>query len=263
MTRGITGTRLVLATDLDGTFLGGTEDDRQRLYDWVEENRDSVGLIFATGRDPEFIAELCEGGIPWPEYVVGDVGTTIAQITGQTQNPIEALEAEIAEAWNTAGDRVRAALAELPGLKEQETAFRYRVSYDMDVTSFDRIAIERVEEMGLDWIASDGKYFDVLPKGVSKGPSVKRLVNHLGIPPAHVLCAGDTMNDLSLLSCGLPAVAVGGSEQRLVDHVADLPHVHVAEARGAGGIFEAIARLGLHPLPDDLAERFAAETDTG
>ncbi|OLS43552.1 alpha,alpha-trehalose-phosphate synthase, partial [Rhodovulum sulfidophilum] len=66
--------RFVLATDLDGTFLGGTEAERQRLYDWIEANRASVGLIFVTGRDPEFIMEMCaENGLPWPEYVGGDV----------------------------------------------------------------------------------------------------------------------------------------------------------------------------------------------
>ena len=63
--RDIATTRMVLATDLDGTFLGGSEEDRQRLYRWIESNRDSVGLIFVTGRDPRFIRELCAGGVPW------------------------------------------------------------------------------------------------------------------------------------------------------------------------------------------------------
>ncbi len=48
-----------LATDLDGTFLGGTDADRTALYDWIEARRDSVSLIFVSGRDPEFIHGLC------------------------------------------------------------------------------------------------------------------------------------------------------------------------------------------------------------
>ena len=48
----------VLATDLDGTFLGGSDEDRAALYDWIEDNRATIGLIFVTGRDPEFIADI-------------------------------------------------------------------------------------------------------------------------------------------------------------------------------------------------------------
>ncbi|TDL81813.1 HAD-IIB family hydrolase [Palleronia sediminis] len=247
--RDISSCRFVLATDLDGTFLGGTEDQRRTLYDWIEENRQTVGLIFVTGRDPKFIVELCEDGLPWPEYVVGDVGTTIARVLHGAIDPIDALEEEIAEAWNDSGDRVRDALQGAPGLTLQPTAFRYRVSYDMDPEAFDRATAERVEEMGLDWIASDAKFFDVLPPGISKGPSIKRLVSHLGISPNQVLCAGDTLNDLSMLECGLPAVAVGGSEAALVDRVAPLHHTYIAKARGAAGILEAVRHFDLHETP--------------
>jgi Predicted hydrolases of the HAD superfamily len=62
-----------------------------------------------------------------------------------------------------------------------------------------------------------------------------------------VLAAGDTLNDLSMLESGLPAVAVGGSEPGLLARLADAPSLHRAKAIGAGGILEAIAALGLHP----------------
>ena len=38
----------VLATDLDGTFLGGTAEGRETLYNLIEDNRDTVGLISAS-----------------------------------------------------------------------------------------------------------------------------------------------------------------------------------------------------------------------
>ncbi|EKE44009.1 alpha,alpha-trehalose-phosphate synthase [Oceaniovalibus guishaninsula JLT2003] len=241
------GKTFVLATDLDGTFLGGSAEDRRTLYDWIEENRDSIGLIFVTGRDPGFIADLCKDGVPWPDYVVGDVGTTIARMRDGMQSPMPELEAEIAAAWDDAGERVRDALRDAPGLTLQSTDFRYRVSYDLDAATFERDAIDRIDALGLDHLISDNRYFDVLPPGISKGPSLKRLVAHLGVPPDRVLAAGDTLNDLSMIECGLPAVVVGGAEQALVDRVAPLRHVHIAEARGAGGIMEAIRVLDLHP----------------
>ncbi|SPJ24876.1 HAD-IIB family hydrolase [Palleronia abyssalis] len=251
--RDISSCKFVLATDLDGTFLGGSDEDRKQLYDWIEENRQTIGLIFVTGRDPGFIAELCEGGVPWPEFVVGDVGTTIAKVDGKDLSPIASLEEDIAELWGDGGEKVRAALDGVAGLTLQPTEFRYRVSYDMDPDTFDKSVIETVEEMGHDWIASDGKYFDVLPKGISKGPSIKKLVSHLGVSPNTVLCAGDTLNDLSMLECGLPAVAVGGSEASLVERVEPLHHVYIAKGVGAAGILEAVKELNLHETPEEGA----------
>lgn len=243
--------RFVLATDLDGTFLGGSEEDRRRLYGWIEDNRETVGLIFVTGRDPEFIGKLCrERGVPWPDYAVGDVGTTIAAVSSETGvAPIAHLEEEIAARWANAGDKVRARLEGHPGLTLQPTDFRYRVSYDLDAEAFDLSACRIVEEMGHQWLISDNRYFDVLPDGVSKGPSLRRLVEHLAIEPHRVLCAGDTLNDLSMLECGLPAVAVGNSEPSLIERVLHLEHLHMAQAHGAAGILEAIRAFDMHELP--------------
>ena len=241
--------QFTLATDLDGTFLGGSDADRARLYGWIEENRDTVGLIFVTGRDPMFIGQMCEDGLlPWPEYVVGDVGTTIAEVNEKQIAPIAPLEEDISARWGDAGDRVREALDGHPGLTLQPTAFRYRVSYDLDPAAFDEAAKAIVTDMGLDWLISDNRFFDVLPRGVSKGPSIRRLVRHLGMEEGRVLVAGDTLNDLSMLECGLPAVAVGNSEPDLVARVADLDHLHMAEGHGAAGIIEAIEALNLHKV---------------
>jgi len=244
---------LVLATDLDGTFLGGSDAARAKLYSWIEANRDHVGLIFVTGRDPGFIRTLTRrDGVPRPDYVVGDVGTTIASVDREHMlTPIAELEAEIAEAWGSASGRVQAALHKVAGLRLQSTGFRYRVSYDMDPALFDARALDIVAELGLDALVSADRFFDVLPKGVSKGPSLLRLLAHLGVSNDRCLVAGDTLNDLSMLSLGLPAVAVGNSEPALLDELKGRDHVHFAEAEGAAGIAEAI--LALDILRSDAA----------
>ena len=240
----------VLATDLDGTFLGGTDTDRARLYSWIERERAPIGLIFVTGRDPGFIAELCDGtGVPWPDFVVGDVGTTIAVTAPAARDdrirPIAALEAEIAALWGDSGPAVRMALDGHPGLTLQPTEFRYRVSYDFDPAAFCDSAIDKVAELGLDHLISADRFFDVLPRGVSKGPSLRRLISHLGIDAARVLVAGDTLNDLSMLDSGLNAVAVGGSEPALLDRIRDRKSVYRANGIGAAGIVEAIDHFNL------------------
>ncbi|HKK96667.1 MAG TPA: HAD family hydrolase, partial [Marivita sp.] len=148
---------LVLATDLDGTFLGGTDDERKQFYAWVESNRDRVGLIFVTGRDTGFIRDITRTqGVPRPDFVVADVGTTIAEMDYRHMlNPIDALEAEIAESWNNANDRVLRALHNAPGLTVQSTMFRHRVSYDMAPDEFDPKAVDTIEDLGLDVLISD------------------------------------------------------------------------------------------------------------
>lgn len=235
---------LVLATDLDGTFLGGDDAERRRFYKWIEANREKVGLIFVTGRDTGFIRDITRTkGVPRPDYVVADVGTTIAEMDHRHMlTLIAALEAEIAEAWKNANDRVLRALHTMSGLKVQSTMFRHRVSYDMDPHQLDPRAVDVIEDMGLDVLISDNRFFDVLPKGVSKGPSLLRLLTHLGIDNRKTLVAGDTLNDLSMLALGVPAVAVGNSEPALIAEVKDMSHVRIAEGHGVVGIAEAIVQ---------------------
>ncbi|PWW03483.1 hydroxymethylpyrimidine pyrophosphatase-like HAD family hydrolase [Hoeflea marina] len=244
--------RMLLATDLDGTFLGGSDDDRRALYDLIAAHRDDVALVFVTGRDPEFITDLCaEGFVPWPDLLIGDVGTTIASVhpgSNTPVRPVAVLEADIAERWGNSGARVRKALEGAPGLTLQPTAFRYRVSYDLDADLHDPATEAMIREMGFDVIVSANRFFDVLPSGISKGPSLRKLVSHLGVPEERVLAAGDTLNDLSMLACGLNAVAVGGSEQKLIDQVRHLPTVYKAAGIGTAGITEAIAVFGLLPI---------------
>lgn len=236
------GGPLVLATDLDGTFLGGSDAQRTDLYRWIEARRQDLTLVFVTGRDLPFVRDLAARGVPRPDFVVGDVGTTIAG--GPGLDPLTELERPIAEAWDDAGARVRAMLEEEPGLTPQPTEFRYRMSYLYDPGVLRPSAREKVEAAGFDCLTSADTFFDVLPRGVSKGPTLVRLVAHLAVAPDAVLCAGDTMNDLSLFRTPYAGVAVGNSEPALVRAVADRPNVYLSRLPGAAGIADALARLG-------------------
>ncbi|MFA8386963.1 MAG: HAD-IIB family hydrolase [Pelagibaca sp.] len=245
-TTDISKKEMVLATDLDGTFLGGTDQDRKAFYAFVEKNRDRIGLIFVTGRDPGYIVNAVKNGLPAPDYVIGDVGTTIAQFDADGHvAPIEELEAEISDGWGVAGQSVVTALNRAKGLTLQSSGFRYRASFDMDPATFDKGALAVVADLGLDALISDNRFFDVLPKGVSKGPSLLRLLAYLGVQNQRTLVAGDTLNDLSMLELGLPAVAVGGSEPDLLTRLEGQSHVHCATGIGVLGIAEAILEFDL------------------
>ncbi len=245
------GWRFILATDLDGTFLGGTDAMRRRLYDWIEDNRVEIGLVYVTGRDPDFLPTLWNDGVPVPDYVVGDVGTTIARVADRRIDMIAELEAEIAARWGDSAPEVRRLLDGARGLRPQDTRFRYRMSYHYEPEAFDPAVIPPVEALGLDVLISHDCYLDVLPGGVSKGPSLRRLMAHLDLAEDRVLVAGDTLNDLSMFQTGLAGAVVGGAEPGLLRAVAELPRAHVCSAPGAGGILEAVAAHRLHPNPPE------------
>lgn len=234
--------RLVLATDLDGTFLGGNEAQRAALYQWIEARRDAVTLIFVTGRDLPFVRALAQAGIPRPDYVIGDVGTTIAG--GGALEPLPELENHIARAWDGAGPRIRDLLKDEPGLTLQKTPFRYRVSYYYEPDRLRPSARHKVETAGFDSLVSANRFFDVLPRGISKGPTLIHLITHLGIPEHDVLVAGDTLNDLSLFDTPYAGVAVGNSEIALLAQIASQPNVYRSPEPGAAGIADAIAQFG-------------------
>ncbi|MEN2977930.1 HAD family hydrolase [Tistrella arctica] len=234
---------LILATDLDGTFLGGSDQERRDLYQTLSA-RDDALLIFVSGRDIGFIRELvAEPGMPHPDYVIGDVGTTVVagrdfQVVHEVQGPIGAL-------WDNAGPRVKDMLAAEPGIRLQPTPFERRVSYWYDPDTLDPRTLAKIEDAGFDWLLSASTFLDVLPKGVAKGPTLLKLIDTLDLPADRVLVAGDTLNDLSLFETGLKGVAVGNSEPPLVERLTDKPWVYRSTGHGAAGIAEAIRHFGL------------------
>lgn len=237
----------ILATDLDGTFLGGSETHRTQLYDWLRAQGRSVKLIYVTGRDPDFISTLCaDGRVPAPEYVIGDVGTTIARFHAGQVQPIAQMEAPIIRRWRGQAELVRTRLAGVRGLWMQPVAFRHRLGYEYD-DRFDPAALEVLAGLEVDILISHGCFVDILPKGVSKGPSLLRLLAELKLPRNRVLVAGDTLNDLSMFETGLAGAIVGGAEAELLAATQNLSSAYRCKTPGAGGILEAIAAHGLFP----------------
>jgi len=235
---------LVLATDLDGTFLGGTEAERHALYGSLA-SRDDVLLIFVTGRDVDFIRDLiARPGMPRPRYIVGDVGTSVYDVDAGFA-PVAHLESEIAARWDGANDRVMAMLRDEPGLELQPTPFRHRVSYYYRPDQLSAETVRKVEEAGFDCLTSADLYLDVLPRGIAKGPTLRRMVDALALPEDRVLVAGDTMNDLSMFQAGFKGVAVGNSEPRLIEALPDQPHIYRSPANGAAGVLDAINHFKL------------------
>lgn len=233
----------MLATDLDGTFLGGDEHQRRTLYDELIARADDIVLIFVTGRDLDFIAELIDQpGVPRPDMIIGDVGTTI--VHGHDFSPVGPVQDWVDERWDDANDRVLALLDGHEGIELQPVMGTRRVSYFYDPADPPTSAIDAARAAGFDVITSADLYLDVLPPGVAKGPTLTRLVEMLSLPSERVLVAGDTLNDLSLFETAFRGVAVGNSEPALVEAIVELELVHHSALPGCAGIADAIDHFG-------------------
>lgn len=231
---------MLLATDLDGTFLGGKSLHKQQLYRLIRENT-ALKLVFVTGRGLESVIPLLNDPIiPNPDYIICDVGATI--VNGHTLEQVEPLQAAIEKNWP--GElKILDALKDIPGLEYQEVPQQRRCSFFIKDESLIDTVREAVSPLGCEVIYSAGKFLDVLPGGVNKGTSLIRLINHISVEYKDVLVAGDTLNDLAMYTCGFNGVVVGNAEQRLVEATTSLNDVYLAKLAGAGGITEAFSHF--------------------
>lgn len=232
---------MLLATDLDGTFLAGDPENRLKLYRLIVAHPE-IDLVFVTGRGLESVLPLLsDPTIPQPDYIICDVGCTV--VNGHSQQAIQPLQGEIDDLW-PGEQMIEDVLQSFDGLQRQEVPQERRVSYfcASDVVTDEMIA--RVEALSCNVLFSGGKYLDILPRGVNKGRTLSRLVEHLDVDPESVLVAGDTLNDLSMYEYGFKGVCVGESESALLQATEQKARVLHAEATGCGGILEAFEHFG-------------------
>ncbi|GAB5388747.1 MAG: hypothetical protein Alpg2KO_17150 [Alphaproteobacteria bacterium] len=265
---------VVLATDLDGTFLGGSPEERAELYQWIEDNRANVGLIFVTGRPRQLVEALFDGpvkdkmfnkygpprqngvAVPRPDVAISDCGAGVWH--GHDFSPVEPLMTEISDLWGPEREtQIRELFDGEKGLaldssfklalgEEVKLANCFGIEYfedQMDI-SLEEVR-RRVESLdGLDVVISHGAYIDILPMGWSKGPTLERTLARAGVlqpcHPVRVVVAGDTMNDYCLLSHGYKSIMVGNADHELRGNLDCHAHLYRADAHGAGGIIEAL-----------------------
>ncbi|WP_316525584.1 trehalose-6-phosphate synthase [Kitasatospora brasiliensis] len=244
----------ILVTDLDGTLLGGTREERRRLRNALARHPD-VTTVFATGRGLASVREILRDPIvPRPRWIIADVGATV--VDGADFTPVDPVQEQLRTGW-PGPDRVRAALRRFPMLAYQHgIAQDGRCSYHLAPDGLTEELTAAVEALGCTWVYSADRYFDVLPPDASKGNALRALAGKLGWQPDEILVAGDSLNDLSLFRTGAHAVVVAGAEPALLTALAEDPLVHRPGRAGAAGIHAALRNLGwLAPGPDGGPDR--------
>ena len=269
--------KLLVCTDLDRTLIpNGAQPEspgaRERFGRFVKQPQ--VTLAYVSGRDEGLVREaIAAYGLPMPDWVVGDVGTTIYRVEADRWLPWRSWQEEIAPSWRglTATGLIPLfeGLAELR-LQEPEKQNRYKLSYylplGVDVGSLLHRMEGRLGEEGLkaslihsvDEAAGTG-LLDVLPAAATKLHAVEHLMRQQGFGANETVFAGDSGNDLPVITSTIPSVLVANAHpdtirqaRQQVEELGTHPFFYLAQGDFLGmngnysaGILEGIAHF--HP----------------
>ncbi|MBD2327127.1 HAD-IIB family hydrolase [Alkalinema sp. FACHB-956] len=271
--------RLLICTDLDRTLLpNGKQAEsptaRERFARLV--SRPDVFLAYVSGRHRDSVATAIERyQLPVPNWVVGDVGSTLYHVQADRWEPSHLWEQEIAGDWRgliAADIQPFLDALSLPELtpQEAEKQNRYKLSYyvpvDADIEALQhRISAHLAEQTiaasliySIDEALEIG-LLDILPARATKLHAVEFLMRHQGFDYANTVFAGDSGNDLPVLASAVPSVLVANATQDVIDQArrqaqqqATLDRFYLAQGNFLGmnghysaGILEGIAHY--HP----------------
>lgn len=227
--------RILICTDLDRTLLPngiqpespGAREAFARLV-----SRPNVTLAYVSGRHRELVEEaINEYGLPPPDWVIGDVGTTIYRAGASEWENWTDWEEEIAADWRglTAND-LRPLFDNVPDLRLQEEAkqnrfkLSYYVSMGFDAEVLRQEMASRLDAQNLaasliysvDEAAATG-LLDVLPARATKLHAVEFLMRHQNFELHNTVFAGDSGNDLPVIVSRIPSVLVANADRAVVE----------------------------------------------
>jgi sucrose-6F-phosphate phosphohydrolase len=224
---------ILLCSDMDRTILpNGDQDESPQVRSVLSllVERSEIRLAYVSGRDKGLIQRaIAEYDLPLPEYAVGDVGTTIYEVTGRSWNPWESWFEEIAKDWN--GMEHEDLHRHLKGfddltLQEQEKQNRFKLSYYTDEgIEGQRLADEMKQHLsgkGLScrviWSVDEQRrqgLVDVLPRRASKLHAIRFLMDQKGYLKSRVVFCGDSGNDLDVLTSDIRSVLVRNASKEV------------------------------------------------
>lgn len=249
---------LLLCTDLDRTLIpNGDEPEspgaRERFARFVARN--GVTLAYVTGRHRALVEQaIRDYALPPPDYVIGDVGTSIYARSGTGWSQVTEWQEVIGADW--AGADHPSLAARLSGigqirLQEPEKQNRFKLSYyappDLDHQALLARVRERLAPSGVNasliWSIDEAAglgLLDILPANATKYHAVVFLMDRTGHDESSTLFAGDSGNDLEVLASPIPSVLVANGHPAVRAEARRL-----AEAAGhAGRLYEATGGWG-------------------
>ena len=229
-------------TDLDKNLLGDL-DSLPHLIRVIRDNRKCASFGIATGRRLDSALKIMKKhAIPEPDVLITSGGAEIRYAPKLTQDT--AWTRHIEKQWTP--QVVRRVLDDLPGLVLQPKMeqSRFKISYYIDpekAPSMEEInQLLHQEEQLVNVILSFGQFLDVLPIRASKGLALRYMAATWDIPLDHILVAGGSGADEDMMRGNTLGVVVGNRHHEELSQLEDVERIYFADAKGAGGILEAL-----------------------
>lgn len=225
--------RLLICTDLDRTLLpNGKQPESQKAREIFTRltSLPEITLAYVSGRHRALVEDaIKEYHLPCPAWVMGDVGSTIYQITDDKWAYSQDWEQAIAADWQgLTSDDLRQLFTGVAALRLQGESkqSKYKLSYylamDTNIDALKRELSNRLVAQNvsasltysIDEIAMIG-LLDILPQRATKLHAVEFLMQKLGFDNNNTIFAGDSGNDLPVLASGIPSVLVANADARV------------------------------------------------
>jgi sucrose-6F-phosphate phosphohydrolase len=221
---------LLICTDLDRTLIpNGPEPASPGAHEHFAAlaAHQQVELAYVSGRNEDLIEEaIIENDLPTPDFVIGDVGTTIYHVGCEHDwKPQTRWEAIIGRDWgNRSHADLEALLADMPALQLQEPdrqnlyKLSYYVSLHHDQDSIEEEIFRHMDQLNvrvrLIWSVDQPEgtgLLDIVPQRASKFHAIKALMEQQRYGYLETVFCGDSGNDLEVLVSPLQAVVVANA----------------------------------------------------
>lgn len=268
----------MLCTDLDRTLLPNgaqveSPDARQRFTALAA--RPEVTLAYVTGRHQALVRQaINDYSLPTPDYVVADVGTTIYEIAGSEWQSWNEWNEEVAPDWAGLNhEQILGLFTGLSALTLQEPSkqaihkLSYYVPLEIDHTELidkmQTLLQKRNVSASLVWSVDEPAaigLLDVLPERATKLHAVQFLMQQKDFTMADTVFAGDSGNDLPVLTSPLHSVLVANAtnevrkqakQEAKEGKTIDALYIAVGNFHGMNGNYSAGILEGLaHYIPE-------------
>lgn len=236
--------RLLLCTDLDRTLIPNghqpESSDARRRFSRFCQNPE-VTLVYVTGRHQQLVQQAIEVyELPQPDFVITDVGTKIYEVVDQKWIELSEWESLIGADWQgKRRQQLEVYLSGVDALERQEEAKQntYKLSYYLPLNADHQAVMKQVQAClqaqniaaSLVWSVDEPEQvglLDILPQSASKLHAIEFLQHHLGFSDKQLVFAGDSGNDLHVLSSHLQAVLVANASAEVRSQAQTLSSRH-------------------------------------
>lgn len=218
--------KILLCSDLDRTLIpNGFQKESAHarpVFRQLAEHA-NISLAYVSGRDKKLILEAIEEFyLPKPDYAIGDVGTSLYRVINGNWQLADDWSDEIGTDWNRFnGEELAEFLEDMEEirLQEPEKQSRYKLSFYTDQHVHHQRLIKDIritlDEKGVcaniiwsvDEISTNG-LLDIIPARANKLHAIKFLMQQEQFAEDRTVFAGDSGNDLDVLTSGLQAILV-------------------------------------------------------